>query len=139
MTPQTMGLWALECFALGAAAAAAGDFLYPVQGRFRVLTDGVMSLWLVWIWLQISFGVCGGNIRLGFWLCAGLGAAAWTGTVSPRLRRLNGRLFALAEGRIRKIMGKMKIVWKKIKKYAKKHFPFRGKKVIIGKTKCKNG
>lgn len=61
-------------------------FLRPLRPRRTALADGIFLAALVWVWLQLSFGICRGDLRLGY--SAGLfcGAAVWEMTLGRLLR-----------------------------------------------------
>ena len=51
------------------------EFLRPLRPRFTGISDGIFLLGLLAGWLQLGFGICRGDLRLGY--CAGLGLGAW--------------------------------------------------------------
>ena len=62
------------------------EFLRPLRPRHTNLSDLLFLPGAFWAWLYLSFGVCGGDLRLGY--CAGLFVGAWV------FRLLPGRLLA---------------------------------------------
>ena len=70
-------LWA--CL-LGLPLGAAYDFLRPLRPKFTAAADGLFLLAVGWAWLYLGFGICRGDLRLGY--SAGLlaGGLIWEGT-----------------------------------------------------------
>lgn len=57
---------------LGAVAGIAYGFLRPVRPRW--LGDGLFVCILSWLWVYLGFGVCQGDLRLGYTAGLFLGA-----------------------------------------------------------------
>ena len=74
----------LAACALGVGLGVWYGFLRPV--RPRTLGDLLFLPILFWAWLYLSFGICKGDLRLGY--CSGLlvGGLAWEWTVGRWLR-----------------------------------------------------
>ena len=72
MTPQTAARRLVIALLLGAALGLFYGFLRPL-GRRVVLRDSLFLAGWSLIWLELGFGVCGGDLRLGhcwplFWV-----------------------------------------------------------------------
>lgn len=75
MTPAialTRFMWSL---AFGMALGLCFDFVRPIRPRF--LGDLLFLTVLGWIWLQLTFGVCCGDLRLGHLFGLLVGAILW--------------------------------------------------------------
>ena len=61
---------AARCFGLacllGVASGLVYGFLRPLRPRFTLLADGIFLLVLFRLWLHLAFGICGGDLRLGY-------------------------------------------------------------------------
>lgn len=128
--------WAAAVSALlGMLLGAVTDVLSPLRRKIPVLTDLVFCIGMVWIWLEIGFGICGGDIKAVFFLAAVLGALGWRSWVSPVTRPVFAGFWHLIGGWIALICNPAKYLWKKIKKFRKKLFPTGEKWVTISKDK----
>lgn len=75
--------WAL---ALGLDLGVLLDLLVPLRPGHKGLTDLALAAAVFWAWLELSFRVCRGDIRLVYHLGMALGALAWLATGSRWLR-----------------------------------------------------
>ena len=66
--------FALSCL-LGAGLGLYYGFLRPLRPRW--LGDGLFLPAAFWVWLELGFGICGGDLRLGYFLGLLLGALVW--------------------------------------------------------------
>ena len=105
-------LWA--CL-LGLPLGAAYDFLRPLRPKFTAVSDGLFLLAAGWAWLYLGFGICRGDLRLGY--SAGLlaGGLVWEGTAGVVFRPVSASFWKLVEG----ILQKMALPIKKISKFLK--------------------
>ena len=91
------------------------EFLRPLRPRHTNLSDLLFLPGAFWAWLYLSFGVCGGDLRLGY--CAGLFVGAWV------FRLLPGRLLAPVFRSFWKIpaaiLSGLRFILKKIKNFVK--------------------
>ena len=71
---------------LGAVAGLWYDLLEPVRRRKAWLADLLFLPGLAWGWLQLMFGICQGDIRMGGLLALLLGLLGWEGTAGWTLR-----------------------------------------------------
>lgn len=120
MPPEQAALrFGIACL-LGAALGLFYGFLRPLRRRRVALWDGVFILGAFWAWIFLSFGVCGGDLRLGY--TAGLfgGCLVFDLTVGRWLRPVFfgvwGILFRLIQGVIHPVC----LVLKKFFHFAKK-------------------
>lgn len=65
------------CCLLGAALGVYYEFLRPLRPRHTLAADALFLTGCVWVWLIMSFRVCGGDLRLGY--SAGLLAGGLSG------------------------------------------------------------
>ena len=52
-------------------------FLRPLRPRFTALADGAFLLGAFRSWLEVAFRICGGDLRLGYFLGMILGGILW--------------------------------------------------------------
>lgn len=96
MTPAvalTRLAWSL---AFGMALGLGFDFVRPIRPRF--VGDLIFLVFLGWVWLQLTFGICFGDLRTGHLFGLGLGAVLWElgpGRLLTPIFRHFGRLLAL--------------------------------------------
>lgn len=125
MTPAvalTRFMWSL---AFGMALGLGFDLLRPIRPRF--LGDLLFLILFGWTWLQLTFGVCYGDLRLGHLFGLLLGASLWElgpgRLVSPIFRHF-WHILALP----------FKKILKKIKKILKFLYAKRKKSCTIDKN-----
>lgn len=86
ITPaEALQRW-LIAFAFGCGLGVYYGFLRPLRPRHTHLSDFLFLIGAFWAWLQVSFGVCQGDIRLSEsvgMLCGGL---CWELTIGRLLR-----------------------------------------------------
>ena len=75
MTPGVFLPRLLGCFLCGVLLGPVTDLLRPLHPRLPRLTETVLSAALLAAWLFTSFGLCRGDLQLGYYL-ATLGASA---------------------------------------------------------------
>ena len=61
-------------------------FLRPVQKGRAILADAVFAVFAGWVLVHYGFGVCRGDLRLGYLFAAGAGAVGWDLTLGKWLR-----------------------------------------------------
>lgn len=64
----------LLALGLGAGLGLVYGFLQPFRRRFQQLGDGIFLIALFLSWLYLAFGLCAGDIRLGYSAALALGA-----------------------------------------------------------------
>ena len=135
MSPEIMA-WRLgRCVLLGATVGLMSDLTAPLRRRAAFLADGIWGLWILGIWLTVSFSVCRGDVRLGYSAAAFAGALGWRWSVSSLLRPVFFRLWERAERFFLLPVKLSKILLKKTKNFRKKLFPTGRKWVTIRKDK----
>lgn len=77
----------LGAFAWGLALGVAYSFLRPLRQKMPCFADGLFVLCLMIGWVYVSFGVCLGDIRMGYTVAMLLGVGAWEATAGWLLRR----------------------------------------------------
>ena len=116
MTPAvalTRFLWSL---AFGMALGLFFDFIRPVRPRF--LGDLLFLVFFGWVWLQLTFSVCCGDLRLGHLFGLASGAFIWElgpGRLTTPIFRHFWHILALP---FKKILKKLKKIFKFL--YAKR-------------------
>lgn len=93
--------FALAC-ALGLGLGVVYSFLRPLRPRLTPLADGLFVLSLLAAWVYLGFGICGGDLRLGYTAGLFVGICLWERTAGRLLRplffrfwRLLGRIFRM--------------------------------------------
>lgn len=96
------------------------DFLRPLRPKRTVLSDVLFLIGAFWVWLQLGFGVCKGDLRLGYYaglLCGGL---FWEFTVGVLLRPVFAAFWRGVGKVFSYIFAPLKKFFKKIRVFAKK-------------------
>ena len=75
MPPATGFVRLLWSLCLGFALGLGFDVVRPLRPRF--LGDLIYLCFLFWIWLYFTFGICLGDLRLGYLFGAILGVFLW--------------------------------------------------------------
>lgn len=73
---------------LGCGLGIYYGFLRPLRPRLTTLSDLLFLPAAVWAWIYLSFGVCAGDIRMGYTLGLFCGGFIWELTVGRLLRPL---------------------------------------------------
>lgn len=112
---------------LGCGLGLLYGFLRPLRPRLTHLTDGVFVIAAGWSWLVLSFGICHGDLRLGYSAGLAIGAFFWELTVGKLLRpvfwgfwRLVGKILVTPWRLLRKIFQKTGVFVKKLFAFGKK-------------------
>ena len=71
---------------LGVGLGLLYDFLRPLRPKRTGLADGIFLLAVVWGWVYLGFGVCGGDLRLGYAAGLPVGGLTWEWTLGRWLR-----------------------------------------------------
>lgn len=111
MTPAvalTRFLWSLAC---GMALGLGFSFFRPIRPKFA--GDLLFLIFFGWIWLQLAFGICEGDLRLGHLCGLMMGSALWT--VGPG--RLISPIFSLFWRFLSLPFKKFSEIFKKILKF----------------------
>jgi hypothetical protein len=118
---------------LGMGLGLLYGFLRPLRPRRTVLSDLLFFPAVVWAWVYFSFGLCDGDLRLGYIAGMGLGGIVWEITFGRWMRPVFfgfwgwiGRIWA-------KITAPFKQIFRKSVLFAKNIFAM-GKKWVI--LKC---
>lgn len=94
------------------------DFVRPIRPRF--VGDLLFLALLGWVWLQLTFGICLGDLRLGYLFGLGTGAILWglgPGRLTSSIFRHFWRLLALPFKKFFEIFKKiLKFLYAKRKK-----------------------
>lgn len=111
-------LWAVL---YGAYLGLVYDFLRPLRPKFTTLADSIFILCTGSLWLHLSFAICRGDLRMGYWAGLALGfflcrisAGRLLQPVFSAFWAFWGRLFALPIRAARKIFKEIAVFMKKI-------------------------
>ena len=87
MTPPAVaaGRLAIAC-GLGLVLGLVYGFLRPMRARATHLGDGIFLLCATGAWLYLGFGICEGDLRLGYFAGLFAGGFLWEMTVGRLLR-----------------------------------------------------
>ena len=85
--PAQAALQFVQGLGLGVGLGILYGSLRPLRRRRAIPADLVFMVAAFWAWLQLSFGICRGDIRLGTTSALALGALAWELTAGRLLRR----------------------------------------------------
>ncbi|MBR6596216.1 MAG: spore cortex biosynthesis protein YabQ [Oscillospiraceae bacterium] len=117
MTPPSLAAArVLRALALGAQLGAVYGFLRPLRPRHTTLSDLIFVLIFGWAWLYLAFGICGGDLRVGYLAAMVLGALILDRTAGKLLRPVFSGFWKLW----RKIWGKLLLPGKKFFIFSKK-------------------
>ena len=79
---------------MGLGLGAAYELLRPLRPRFTVLSDGLFAVCLLASWIELAFGICGGDIRMAQVGGLLLGAMAFRLTLGKAMAAVLDRLLA---------------------------------------------
>ena len=102
---------------LGAVLGLYYGFLRPLRPKHTHISDFLFAIGIFWAWLQLSFGVCQGDIRLAYTAGLAVGAVLWESTVGRLLRPLFQKFWWVLGQFLRLFLLPFKIFIKKAKKY----------------------
>ena len=97
--PSVAAGFFLRACTLGCGLGFLYGFFRPLRPRWTTAADGAFFVAAFWCWLYLSFGVCGGDIRLAYILGMWLGCLVFDRTVGRWLRPVFGGFWNLT-GRI---------------------------------------
>lgn len=113
--PEEVGRRLLAACLLGAVLGVWYGFLRPLRPKHTMLCDGAFLAAAVWAWLELMFGVCRGDLRVGALLAMLLSAVVLDLTVG----RFLYPVFRLFWGFWIRVMEILWIPWKKFGKLQK--------------------
>lgn len=119
ITPGLSWLRFLSAGVLGMLLGPAADFLGPVRKRFPLLVDLLLSGCLVFGWLELTFGICGGDLRMGYLVGAVLGFCVWRKWFRPLLHPLIAGFWGIVAKVLGLVTLPMRGILKKIKIFSK--------------------
>ena len=113
--PSVAALRFLWGCALGAALGIYYDFLQPLGGRRRILADLLFLPGAAWIWLELMFRICRGDIRVSAYLALILGMVLWELSFGGFSQRLFARFWRIFIGLINILLLPCKKILKNMK------------------------
>jgi len=127
MTPSTAAYrFAVSCL-LGGVLGVYYGFLRPLRRHRQALGDGLFLLGAGWCWVYLGFGVCGGDLRLGYLGGLLAGGLIWEMSAGVPLRPV----FALFWEKLAGVRRLLAMPAKKILNFAKILFASAEKWVTI--------
>ena len=109
MTPGVFLPRLLGCFLCGVLLGPVTDLMRPLHPRLPRLTETVLSAALLAAWLFTSFGLCRGDLQLGYYLATLGGFFLWEWVFGGAAAAFFARLWHFAGiplGEIRKFFQK---------------------------------
>ena len=122
--------FALAC-ALGLGLGVVYSFLRPLRPRFTPLSDGLFVLSLLAAWVYLGFGICGGDLRLGYTAGLFVGVCLWEWTAGRRLSPLFSRFWRFLGLLLRGITAPIRVIFRFFSKFTKIVFAYRKKSGTI--------
>ena len=86
--PETAAARFAAAFLMGLGLGVWYGFLRPLRPKHTVLADSLFVLGVLWAWLHLGFGVCGGDLRLGYGAGLAAGGFAWEMSAGKLLRKV---------------------------------------------------
>ena len=84
--PETAGANLAAACLLGALSGLVYGFLRPLRRRSAWAADSIFVLFTFLVWLYLGFGICGGDLRLGYWMGLLTGGFLWEMTAGRLLQ-----------------------------------------------------
>ena len=84
--PALSARYFLTACLLGCIGGVYYGFLRPLRPKHTVLSDLLFLPVLIYLWLQLSFGVCKGDLRLGYTAGLAVGAVVFDRTAGIWIR-----------------------------------------------------
>ncbi len=111
----------LAAVAMGLGLGFVYGFLRPLRRGRCFFADLVFLCCALAAWLQVGFGICGGDLRLGYLAGLPLGAILWECTAGRLLRPAISRFWKILGAILGFPLGLSKKILKKKQKNCKKH------------------
>lgn len=122
--------FALAC-GLGLGLGVVYSFLRPLRPRLTHLADGIFVLCLLSAWVYLGFGICGGDLRLGYTAGLFVGIFIWEWTAGRLLKPIFFRFWRLLGKVFRGITAPVRAIFRFFSKFAKIVFAYRKKSGTI--------
>jgi hypothetical protein len=136
--PAQAALQFAQGLGLGLCLGFLYGFLRPLRRHWAALGDLIFIVAAFWAWLQLSFGICRGDIRLGITASLALGALIWELTAGRLLRRPIALLWQTLGHLIALFLRPVKYFLQIIHKICKKVFASAKKWGTIGWNSCRH-
>lgn len=138
MTTPAEAAWrfalALLC---GCGLGGVYSFLRPLRPKHTTLADSLFLVVLFHVWLQHSFGICGGDLRFGYFSGLFLGLILWELTAGKLLRPLFFGFWSVISAMLRFFLTPGKIFLQKSGQFIKFFFASWKKSVTIKWNHCR--
>lgn len=122
---------------MGAGLGLLYGFLRPLRPKLTHLTDAVFVLCAFLGWVQLGFGLCGGELRFGYWVGMLLGAVVFDVTAGRLLRPLFFRFWGIIWQILSFLLRPIGKIFDFFKKFCKKVLAFPKKGIIMGWNICR--
>ena len=97
MTPALVWRRLLGCFLCGVVLGPGVDALRPLNRRLPLLSQAAICLELLLIWLFALFGICRGDLRMGYFGAVLVGFLLWERLFGRAVSAFFGRFWHFAE------------------------------------------
>jgi len=112
----------LAALGLGLLLGLIYGFLRPLRRKGNTLGDLLFLLCAGAVWVQLGFGICQGDLRLGYFAGLPMGAVLWEKTVGKLLRPVFFQFWRILERVFGFPWRVMKKILRKCRKFAKNVF-----------------
>ena len=139
MTPPVLAAWrfGFACL-LGGVLGVVYSTLRPLRQKRTALADGLFLVLLLFVWLQLGFRICRGDLRLGYTAGLFLGILLWELTLGRLLRPIFFGLWDGIAGLLQWILWPIKKFFQKICQFSKFIFASLKKWVTILWNNCRS-
>lgn len=116
---------------LGLGLGVIYSFLRPLRPRLTGLSDALFVVSLLMAWVYLGFGICGGDLRLGYTAGLFVGLCLWEWTAGRLLRPLFFRFWWLLGRIFRVLTAPVRAIFRFFPKIVKIVFAYRKKSGTI--------
>ena len=112
--PAAAAAYWLRTLAVGGVLGMIYGFLRPLRPRLTWLADSIFVLCLLYGWVYMTFGICGGESRLGCTAALFLGVWLFDAAPGRWLRPVYGLFWRAMAGFFRIILWPLKKMWSRL-------------------------